>query len=120
MPGYLNNGVVPGWPADARQTSMRQKPQSPRRASHGSSEARPEGCREPSWTEATCSYLGRCYAGGLWLLSTASAHAPAGGSALVWELGALWMEQETGYRCLMRRMKPFHPVWDSVTGRGRP
>lgn len=70
--------------------------------------------------QASCSYLGRYHAGGLWLLSTASAHAPAGGSALVWELGALWMGQKTGYRCLMRRMKPFHPVWDSVTGRGRP
>ena len=55
--------------------------------------------------DLTSSYLGWCYAGGLWFLSTASAHAPAGGSALVWELDALWMEQETGYRCLMRRMK---------------
>lgn len=40
------------------------------------------------WADILVCHLGWCYAGGLWFLSTASAHAPAGGSALVWELDA--------------------------------
>ena len=68
MPGSLNNGVAPGWPADAHQTSMREKPQTPRRL-HTAAQRRvpkaamgPAGQRlpAPTWAGATRGASGSC------------------------------------------------------------
>lgn len=55
-----------------------------------------EGSHDPT-CPAVCSYLSTCYVRGLSFLSIAPAHAPVGGSTLVWEPDALSTEKETGH-----------------------